>query len=54
MVALIRDYAELMKWDAEAILAAGDSDFYVCSYIGVYVRRNLVVLQDGRPKPKTK
>jgi|HubBroStandDraft_4_1064222.scaffolds.fasta_scaffold00045_45 hypothetical protein len=52
MVALLRDRAELMKRDAEAILAAKDSDFYVCTYRGVNVRRDLEVLQDGSGKPK--
>jgi hypothetical protein len=48
MIAAIRDRAELMKRDAEAILAAKDSDFYVCTYRGVHVRRDLEVLQDSR------
>jgi hypothetical protein len=51
MVAAIRDRAELMKRDAEAILAAKDSDFHVCTYRGVHVRRDLVVLQGANSKP---
>ena len=47
MVALIRDRAALMKRDAEAILAAKDADFYVCTYRGIYVQRDRVVLQEG-------
>lgn len=50
MVIRIRDHAELMKRDAEAILAAKDGDFYVCTYRGVRVRRDRVVLQSGRKK----
>jgi hypothetical protein len=46
MVALIRNHAELMKRDAEAVLAAKDSDFYIFTYSGKN-RRNLVVLQEG-------
>jgi hypothetical protein len=52
MIALLRERAELMKRDAEAILAAKDSDFYVCTYRGVHVRRDLEVLQGGSGKPK--
>ena len=51
MITALRDRAELMKRDAEAILAAKDGDFYVCTYRGIHVRRDLVVLQ-GSPKPK--
>ena len=50
MVKLIREHAELMKHDAEAILKAKDREFYVCTHLGVYVRRNLVVLQHGNSK----
>lgn len=46
MIAMIRGHAELVKRDAEAILAAKDRDFHVCTYRGVYARRNLVVLQE--------
>ena len=47
MIALVRDHAALAKRDAEAILAAKDSDFYICTYRGVYARRDLMVLQHG-------
>jgi hypothetical protein len=47
MVAIIRDRAELMKRDAEAILKANDSDFFVETYRGIYVKRDRKVLQQG-------
>ena len=50
MIKLIRDHAELAKRDAEAILAAKDTDFYVQTYRGIHVRRDRVVLQEGRKK----
>jgi hypothetical protein len=50
MIALIRDHAELQKRDAEAILAAKDSDFYVCTYRGIHVRRDRVVLQSPKKR----
>ena len=48
MIKLIREHAELAKHDAEAILAAKDSDFYICTHRGVYVKRDITVLQQGR------
>ena len=48
MITVIRDHAELRKRDAEAILAAKDGDFYVCSYRGIFVQRDLVVLQEPK------
>jgi hypothetical protein len=48
MVAIIRHRAEAAKQEAEAILAAQDSDFHVCTYRGVYVQRHREVLQQGK------
>lgn len=45
MIKLIRQYAEREKREAEAILAASDSDFLIETYVGVHVCRNREVLQ---------
>ncbi len=50
MVALIRDHAELAKRDAEAILAAKDTDFHVETYCGIHVRRSREILQAGKSR----
>lgn len=47
MLALIRQYAEHTKRQAEIILAAKDTDFRVYQHRGVHVRRERVVLQEG-------
>jgi len=48
MVELIRARAQAMKAEAEAILAAADTDFRVATYVGVYVQRDYVLLQRGK------
>lgn len=48
MIKLIRDHAEEMQKQAQAILEAKDDDFHIDTYLGVYARRNRVVLQIGR------
>lgn len=47
MIAKYRKYAEYRLREAEAILAAPDDAFRVCTYVGVHVRRSLEVLQGG-------
>lgn len=54
MIALIRDRAELMKRDAEAILTAKDEDFFVCTHLGVHSRSDVVVLQKSKKKGATR
>jgi hypothetical protein len=48
MISLIREHAAHQKQQAEAILAASDDEFRVETYVGVYVRRSKIVLQEGR------
>jgi|SRR5579859_6148367 len=50
MIALARRHATLAKQEAEEILAAKDSDFHICTYQGVHVQRNRIVLQEGRKR----
>lgn len=47
MIAIIRRSAERDKEVAEAILAAADEDFHIETYLGVNVKRNREVIQDG-------
>lgn len=48
MIVLFRRHAEQMKREAEEILAAEDSDFFVHTHKGVYVHKDCEVLQRGR------
>jgi len=48
MIAAYREYAEHLLAEAEAVLAARPGDFRVETYRGVYVMRDLKVLQEGR------
>lgn len=48
MLEEVRSYARHQKEEAEKILAAQDKDFRVTTYIGVHVRRNEKVLQEGK------
>ena len=52
MIAYYRRYAERLKQEAEAVLNAADSDFYVSTYRGVHVQRDRIVLQEGRKADK--
>ena len=54
MIATYRRYAESQKALFDAILAASDDDFHITTHTGVYVERNIEVLQPGRPKPVKK
>jgi len=47
MIAIIRRSAERHKEEAEAILAAADEDFHIETYLGVSVKRNREVIQEG-------
>lgn len=48
MIALYRRKAQRELAVATAILAANDEDFRVTTYRGVYVQRDLQVVQEGR------
>ncbi len=48
MIAELRRKAQHDKMVAEAILKASDGDFHVETYLGIHVRRNLEILQDGK------
>lgn len=47
MIAIIRRNAEHRKAEAEAILAAADTDFRVETYVGIHVQRKREILQEG-------
>lgn len=47
MVGQLRAHAERQKAAAEKILAASSSDFRVETYVGVHVRKDRKVLQEG-------
>ena len=48
MIALLRSHATANRTQAEAILAANDEDFRVQTYIGERVRRDRIILQEGK------
>lgn len=47
MIEVLRDYAKYQKEQAEIILSAKDIEFRVETYLGVYVRKKVEVLQEG-------
>lgn len=48
MITLLRQHAESQRAAAESIIAACDKDFYVQTYVGIYMQRQREVLQKGR------
>lgn len=48
MIGYLRQIARQQLLEAEKILAASDEDFRVETYVGVHVRRQLRVLQEGK------
>ena len=47
MIALLRSHAATMRATADAILAAGDDDFRVETYVGPHAQRDRTILQVG-------
>ena len=52
MIELLRASARDQIAQANAILEAQDTDFRVCTFRGIYVQRDKVILQEGRSNPR--
>lgn len=53
MIAKFRRHAAYLREQAEAIESTPDDAFRVRTYVGPYAMRDMKILQEGRPIPRT-